>query len=221
MASSFDYLDELDRLLLAQGDDCMLLTQLDGFLTGIIVSPILISPSQWLKSIWAGEDGAGIPTFADARGMQHFVDLVMHHYHEILASLAHAGEFEPVLEIDTRSDETLWEMWIEGFGQAMDLAPAGWLRVLADDDAGCTAAIEGIRTLRAFADGTRTLTRAEEDRWDAQAPDLIPIWVEMLHQWRLENDPQRPTGAKRQKIGRNDPCPCGSGRKYKKCCGLQ
>ena len=22
-----------------------------------------------------------------------------------------------------------------------------------------------------------------------------------------------------QKIGRNDPCPCGSGKKYKKCCG--
>ena len=21
------------------------------------------------------------------------------------------------------------------------------------------------------------------------------------------------------KVGRNDPCPCGSGRKYKKCCG--
>ncbi len=24
---------------------------------------------------------------------------------------------------------------------------------------------------------------------------------------------------KSEKIGRNDPCPCGSGRKYKKCCG--
>ena len=24
---------------------------------------------------------------------------------------------------------------------------------------------------------------------------------------------------KKQKIGRNDPCPCGSGRKYKQCCG--
>lgn len=24
---------------------------------------------------------------------------------------------------------------------------------------------------------------------------------------------------KKQKIGRNDPCPCGSGKKYKKCCG--
>ncbi|MQK95709.1 SEC-C metal-binding domain-containing protein, partial [Escherichia coli] len=24
---------------------------------------------------------------------------------------------------------------------------------------------------------------------------------------------------KQKKIGRNDPCPCGSGKKYKKCCG--
>jgi uncharacterized protein YecA (UPF0149 family) len=24
----------------------------------------------------------------------------------------------------------------------------------------------------------------------------------------------------RKKVGRNDPCPCGSGKKYKKCCGL-
>ncbi|MFQ7436849.1 MAG: SEC-C metal-binding domain-containing protein [Ruminococcus sp.] len=23
----------------------------------------------------------------------------------------------------------------------------------------------------------------------------------------------------RKKVGRNDPCPCGSGKKYKKCCG--
>ena len=29
-----------------------------------------------------------------------------------------------------------------------------------------------------------------------------------------------PTGKqlKRNKIGRNDPCPCGSGKKFKKCC---
>ncbi|NLD17306.1 MAG: hypothetical protein GX666_06980, partial [Tissierellia bacterium] len=24
---------------------------------------------------------------------------------------------------------------------------------------------------------------------------------------------------KEEKVGRNDPCPCGSGKKYKKCCG--
>jgi len=29
----------------------------------------------------------------------------------------------------------------------------------------------------------------------------------------------REPGVKKEKIGRNDPCPCGSGKKYKKCCG--
>ncbi len=33
----------------------------------------------------------------------------------------------------------------------------------------------------------------------------------------LKNRPVRKTVA--QKVGRNDPCPCGSGKKYKKCCG--
>ena len=28
-----------------------------------------------------------------------------------------------------------------------------------------------------------------------------------------------PTPVTRQKIGRNEPCPCGSGKKFKKCCG--
>jgi len=33
---------------------------------------------------------------------------------------------------------------------------------------------------------------------------------------KLLNPPQV---VKSEKIGRNDPCPCGSGKKYKKCCG--
>jgi SEC-C motif-containing protein len=29
----------------------------------------------------------------------------------------------------------------------------------------------------------------------------------------------RPLRRETPKVGRNDPCPCGSGRKYKRCCG--
>ncbi|HSB32690.1 MAG TPA: SEC-C metal-binding domain-containing protein [Candidatus Sulfobium mesophilum] len=32
-------------------------------------------------------------------------------------------------------------------------------------------------------------------------------------------DKQKPMPASSMKIGRNEPCPCGSGKKYKKCCG--
>ena len=30
---------------------------------------------------------------------------------------------------------------------------------------------------------------------------------------------KKPVRTASQKVGRNDPCPCGSGKKYKKCCG--
>lgn len=60
---------------------------------------------------------------------------------------------------------------------------------------------------------------------DAKADWLyeIPAWKgifseEKLHELYLE---QKKSGTivKPKKIGRNDPCPCGSGKKYKKCCG--
>ena len=36
---------------------------------------------------------------------------------------------------------------------------------------------------------------------------------------RVRQPPPRPIKVG-EKIGRNDPCTCGSGKKYKKCCGL-
>ncbi|MFC3431862.1 MULTISPECIES: UPF0149 family protein [Sphingobium] len=210
------YLDELDDILLNQFDDGMLLSELDGFLTGIILSPDLINPSVWFKHIW----GPDTPKFDDAAGLQTFFDLVMRHYNEILASLNHPGEYEPIFEVDTRTNETLWELWIEGFSKAMKLAPKGWNRIRASDDEGPKAALAGISELAAFSSGRVTLKEVEEDQWDREAPHLIPIWVQLLHEWRLENDQYRPVSVKGDKVGRNDPCPCGSGKKYKKCCGL-
>jgi preprotein translocase subunit SecA len=34
-----------------------------------------------------------------------------------------------------------------------------------------------------------------------------------------QSTPGKPEPVKVKKVGRNDPCPCGSGKKYKKCCG--
>jgi preprotein translocase subunit SecA len=33
------------------------------------------------------------------------------------------------------------------------------------------------------------------------------------------SEPRRRLAQKSAKVGRNNPCPCGSGKKYKKCCG--
>mgnify|MGYP003912715605 CR=1 FL=1 len=51
----------------------------------------------------------------------------------------------------------------------------------------------------------------------------LPMWDDILTQDRRKElyKEQKASGTivKGQKIGRNDPCPCGSGLKYKKCCG--
>jgi uncharacterized protein len=62
----------------------------------------------------------------------------------------------------------------------------------------------------------------------AASPGQIGPWIVTLNEWRLANcapAPDVPTqhssfAAPSSKVGRNDPCPCGSGKKYKKCCGL-
>jgi hypothetical protein len=51
----------------------------------------------------------------------------------------------------------------------------------------------------------------------------LPQWDNLLSEERrkelYKEQKQSGTIVKGKKIGRNDPCPCGSGKKYKKCCG--
>ena len=51
----------------------------------------------------------------------------------------------------------------------------------------------------------------------------LPMWDQILTEERRKElyKQQKASGTivKGPKIGRNDPCPCGSGLKYKKCCG--
>lgn len=51
----------------------------------------------------------------------------------------------------------------------------------------------------------------------------LPQWKEIYSEEELKKfyKEQKESGTIRRekKIGRNDPCPCGSGKKYKKCCG--
>ena len=60
----------------------------------------------------------------------------------------------------------------------------------------------------------RTMARLREDRTYRLVEDTI---AEM--EWWSCFKPATDCGRKKRKIGRNQPCPCGSGKKYKKCCG--
>jgi yecA family protein len=87
-------LDALDDYLLSDHapGDSMGLSDLDGFLTGIVVGPELILPSEWLPVIWGGEEPE-FETETEMRGR----------YNEIVGCLDSEPEnFEPILMEGTR-----------------------------------------------------------------------------------------------------------------------
>ena len=57
----------------------------------------------------------------------------------------------------------------------------------------------------------------EEKGWKYTI-ELEPDKPEDITDLEILLNPQEPKVAE-EKVGRNEPCPCGSGKKYKKCCG--
>jgi SEC-C motif-containing protein len=50
----------------------------------------------------------------------------------------------------------------------------------------------------------------------------VATFIREADGWKFEDGdlvPEKPIVREAPKVGRNDPCPCGSGKKYKKCCG--
>ena len=185
-----------------------------------------------VAGVWGGEH-----EFADIDEAEATVAAVMGHYNRIARELAeHPEDYAPVLEIDPNGGETLWEPWLDGFERTMRLRPDAWEETALSDDKEASASVSMIVALNDFYYGRSELTEEAEDELDRMAPGLIPeirAQSERLDQipasreaWRGRHRvpcgvrPRRPPAFGR-KVGRNEPCPCGSGRKYKRCCGAR
>ena len=64
----------------------------------------------------------------------------------------------------------------------------------------------------------KNMVAAKAD-WLYELPQWEPIFSEEKRKELYLEQKKSGTIVKGPKIGRNDPCPCGSGKKYKKCCG--
>lgn len=228
MAKSANYLDRLDDALEALGPDAMLVEELDGFVAGLLLCPEPIKPGDWLPVVYdAGDDQAS--PFTDLAHANRVFALIVQYYNSVARTLSdHPERYQPLLPVDPESGELVWQVWIDGFAAATDLRPEAWSR-LDDADEATTAAFDGLLDLIEIADAE---ANAEADSPPSDRPavtvpnsDQIAGWILTLNRWRIAHVPAPreiewgPPSAAR-KVGRNDPCPCGSGKKYKRCCGM-
>jgi uncharacterized protein len=205
-------LERLDEFLLsdAVADDGMLLSQYDGLVAGLLVSPDLIMPGEWLPLVWGDQP----PEFDTEDQAKDVIGLLMAHYNDVQDSLAR-DRYASILDVDF-DDSPIWELWIEGFWQAVMLRPEAWLALGEDADDEVAGAMFGLSRLYEIASTpSAELEPLEVDEMlTATAADIIPFLVGTLDRARRARFRQAP----RPKTGRNDPCPCGSGKKFKKCC---
>jgi uncharacterized protein len=219
-------LEALDRFLMSDRSPSisMMLSDLDGFLTGIAIGPELVLPSEWLPLVWGGE----APEFADESEAKAVLGAIMGRYNEILRQIDHDA-FEPIFWA-ARDGTLIAADWAEGFLQAIMLRMDAWDRLLKSKRDGQLLipilALCGDQS----GDSLLGLPPEDEDRIMEKAAELIPACVTAIAAyWRgkgpkqismalMGGPPLQPYYGS-SKIGRNDPCPCGSGKKFKKCCG--
>lgn len=218
-------LDRLDNFLLdripeedveGRVDEGILdISELDGFLTAIISGPQAIAPADWLPVLWGDFE----PRWESPAQAEEMVSLILRHMNGIVNTLMQEPErFEPII-LERELEEgtvTVVDEWCVGYMKGLALAASAWRR-------GGEAVMEMMVPISLFSseEGRKQLQLLEEEEVEVLKRS-IPAAVQKIHAYWLE---QRGAGQSHAPfvhdtppVGRNDPCPCGSGKKFKKCC---
>ena len=217
-------------------DDAMETGGIDGFLAGLLTLPTPPHFEEFLPYIFSESgDPMAIPAHSD-----ELIALIKRRY-EVLDIAYRAREaFDPVIlpftdddgEVDTSPDlvpETL-APWIWGFVQAVHtfsdpdqwsqeaseaFLPIGLYAMMATDEEENESEGSGQNDDIDFVNEFRKNGFPYEDNDLIEAISTVVNSALALRQIHHPNVPITVS----EKIGRNDPCPCGSGKKYKQCCG--
>ena len=219
-------IDQLDQFLLDRIDEdtdtedkdegVLDISELDGFFTALVSGPAVILPSRWLPVVWGDFE----PAWEGQKDFEAVISLMMRHMNGIVTALMEQPQdFEPMfLEHEAEGKAyTIVDEWCEGYLRGVALTMDEW-------SAGGLQMDILLTPIRAFTGETEwrahDLTDAETEHIrNAITPNVREIHAYWLAR-RDDHAPASATASRRAEphVGRNDPCPCGSGKKYKKCC---
>ncbi|MBL0600054.1 UPF0149 family protein [Aeromonas jandaei] len=211
------------RLMDYGNDDSMLnLSALDGFLTAVLSGPELVPPSQWWPVLWGGTP----PEWSSEREMKRALDLILGHMNILAHTLCYQPEnFIPVLMANYVEGQEICNAEDWCFGYLRGMALGNWpalpeelersLEVIrlhgSDDLLPQLASLSLPEHQQSVAEVGLAALRLHAHFLAQRGPSTAPIAAPATTPVTL---PVRAA----PKIGRNDPCPCGSGKKFKQCC---
>jgi uncharacterized protein len=213
--------EKMERILTERSEGAHGAPELHGMLMASVVGPEPI-PMDWiLPSILSPpeSEAVGFDNFSDFSWVAEKIDDWLHrirHVFEEDPELLNLLVYMPKLrEGDTTPDP---QTWCNGFVEGMAYHREKWEPLLS-----AKGGFERIAPI---------LMTSDPDEWEKkpilnpfteltpwELGDVLKIAVLAIYQFWSSYD-QNPKPARASvSPGRNDPCPCGSGKKYKRCCG--
>ena len=150
------------------------------------------------------------------------VGLIMERYNAVAAELQRGGgHYEPLFDVDSRHNEILWEIWIDGFDTALQLRPK------PGPKCGMTM---GTRAVHWQASSRLCRSVVPKARFQNNKSTTLPRLLILSGTTSKRSMPGGSAnksaapiqngGTKLRKDRPQRPMPSGSGKKFKRCCGL-
>jgi uncharacterized protein len=217
---------ELDRLgdflKSCKGGRAMNVEQLDGFFAALIAGPETVMPSEYSPEVFGGEMSE-TSEFSSLDEAKEILGLMMRHWNSIAGTLLKDEVYVPLL-LEDENGMTHGNDWARGFMRGMHMRRGGWAELVSDEErGGCL--IPMMMLCHEHDEDPRM--RPEPISPEKREEVIVHMAAGLLGAYQyfrahLQVSASAHTREPRRnapKVGRNDPCPCGSGKKYKKCCG--
>jgi uncharacterized protein len=214
--------NELKRLdaFLHQFPGAMNLETMDGFFSALICTPQTVIVNSVCSKVWGRK-----ARFNDIGEAYEITNLIVRHWNNISQTLNQGDLYYPLLVEDSEGIVHAND-WAYGFNIGIQFSDSNWVNLLQDEThKGWLFPIFAL----AYEHHPDPEMRPSniDDRQRQTLISALVVGLKRIHDYFLEhgrggeNQTIKNQQPKRTIIRRNEPCPCGSGRKYKQCCGSQ
>ena len=197
----------------SEAHNTMRCDEVQGFMMALLSGPDALNPTNWLPEI-LGEE-----SLFDAKERTEIERLVM----------AMAADMRMKLNEKILPDLWFYEdeagnpdfyTWCNAYLYALDIVPTDWFEAVDQEEfEDLFYPIMALGGIYNDEENGEVILHLNEKELTQLESDLPHVLLDIYWYWQaIINKPQT-VRREGEKVGRNDPCPCGSGKKYKACCG--
>ena len=197
----------------SEAHNTMRCDEVQGFMMALLSGPDALNPTNWLPEI-LGEE-----SLFDAKERTEIERLVM----------AMAADMRMKLNEKILPDLWFYEdeagnpdfyTWCNAYLYALDIVPTDWFEAVDQEEfEDLFYPIMALGGIYDDEENGEVISHLNEKELTQLESDLPHVLLDIYWYWQaIINKPQT-VRREGEKVGRNDPCPCGSGKKYKACCG--